>query len=77
MLNIHGIVLNRIKEIRMTNDITLEELSIRSGVSESELNRIENGITMPAHDTMLKVCYGLKMNLYEVFETDWIIGKFV
>jgi transcriptional regulator with XRE-family HTH domain len=65
------VLLNRIYELRIINDISVAELSIRSGVSETEIRDLENGINQPTHPTMLKICKGFDMEFNEIFETDY------
>jgi transcriptional regulator with XRE-family HTH domain len=69
--------LNCIKEIRVTKDLTLKDVSKKSGLKESTINRIENGTRIPNHITMLKICKGLDVRFEEVFETEWENVKFV
>lgn len=69
--------LNRIKEIRIIEDLTLKEVAVASGLTESTIYRIENGLRVPNHITMLQICKGLNMKMEDVFTLDWKNVKFV
>ena len=43
-----------LKQVRHNKNMTLRQLSALSGISSSEINRIENGEFQP---TMLTLCY--------------------
>ena len=69
--------LNRIKEIRIINDMSIKELAIASGVEESTIYRIENGLRVPNQVTMMRISKGLNTPLEQVFTLDWHDVKFV
>lgn len=49
----------RVKALRRTAEMTLQQLSERSGVSVATLSKIENGRSSASFDTVLKVARGL------------------
>jgi transcriptional regulator with XRE-family HTH domain len=51
----------RLKEIRRTLDRTLAEVSQVSGVSISNLSKIENNQISPSFDVMKRICDGLQV----------------
>ena len=52
---------SRLKEIRRTLDRTLAEVSQASGVSISNLSKIENNQISPSFDVMKRICDGLQV----------------
>lgn len=59
---------NKIGEYRYKNDLTIKELSIRSGMSTTALSNLENGLTtdiLLSHAITLSRV--LHVDLYELF----------
>lgn len=54
----------RIKQLRVENDLTLEEVAQRSGQSISTLSRLENGQRKPTLELLLPLCeiFGVSMD---------------
>jgi transcriptional regulator with XRE-family HTH domain len=69
--------LNNLEQIINNEDRSIKEISILSGVSESEVSRIARGVSVPNQITMMKICNGLEKEMKEVFETNWKNVKFV
>ena len=63
----------RIKQIRKQLRLTMVELNERGGVKPAHQSQIENNITSPSSDTLLKIASALgvypPMLLYQVDET--------
>jgi transcriptional regulator with XRE-family HTH domain len=53
----------RLKEIRRTLDRTLAEVSEATGVSISNLSKIENNQISPSFDIMKRICDGLSISI--------------
>jgi len=53
---------------RSSKGMTQKELSERTGIRQSNISRIENGIESPTIDTLQKLAKGLGMNLVISFE---------
>ena len=53
----------RLKEIRRTLDRTLAEVSQATGVSISNLSKIENNQISPSFDIMKRICDGLAVSI--------------
>jgi transcriptional regulator with XRE-family HTH domain len=53
----------RLKEIRRTLDKTLAQVSQASGVSISNLSKIENNQISPSFDIMKRICEGLGLSI--------------
>ena len=58
----------RIKYIRERNNISVKELSEKSGISKSHLIRIEKGLVNSALFTVAKISIALKVKLHELFD---------
>lgn len=49
----------RIREIRLKNNLTQEQLSERVGLSSVYISHIENASTKPSLETVVKICNAL------------------
>ncbi|MBL7131288.1 MAG: helix-turn-helix transcriptional regulator [Candidatus Omnitrophica bacterium] len=57
---------HRIEELRHKQDITLNELSKRSGVGKATLSRIENGQSVGTTKVLVKVAKAFNMDIVEL-----------
>lgn len=64
------LLLNRIYELRMTQDVSIKELAVASKLSEGAISKIEKGLSQPTHPTMLRICGAFGLKLEDVFEND-------
>lgn len=48
-------MLNRIREVRKNQNITMKELGLKVGVAESTISQYETGKRQPDHETMIKI----------------------
>jgi transcriptional regulator with XRE-family HTH domain len=64
-------LLNNIKQIRWDLNLNLRDLEKLSGVSNSTISKIENGLMIPTQLTMLKISRALNKETNEVFELNW------
>lgn len=72
VMNTYEAVLFRIKELCELNDLTINGLSYKPGLSQSTLKSITNGeSTSPGIVTLKKICDGLDISLYDFFDTDY------
>jgi len=55
----------RLKELRFKHDITLNELSKRSGVGKATLSRIENRQSQGTTKVLVKIAKAFNMDLRE------------
>ena len=63
-------VAERIRELCIKEGITLNKLSIISGVNQSTLNSIISGVSKsPRVSTVKKVCDGLEITINEFFDS--------
>ena len=57
----------RIKEIRLSKPMTLDELAAASNMDNANIARLESGNTNPTIRTLYKISRGLKVKLKEFF----------
>lgn len=68
-------VCRRILQLCRENDLSVNALSIRCGITQSTLNNIVSGRNNSATvSTIQKICDGLDMNLPEFFDSDLFRG---
>lgn len=60
----------RVRRLRAEGDLTLQQLSLRSGISVSALSKIENAQLSPTYDSLLKLASGLGVDLVRLFADD-------
>jgi len=66
VINLHIELL--IKEIRKQKNMTLDELSKRSGVSKTHINDIENNIKEPTLTIVISISKALNVQLTDLFK---------
>ncbi|WP_274571040.1 helix-turn-helix domain-containing protein [Neisseria leonii] len=57
----------KIKLLRRRAQLTLKQLSLRSGISVSTLSKIENGRLSPTYEKIAALAYGLSVDVGELF----------
>jgi len=57
----------RLKELRLKEGITQLDLEIQSGISRTEISRIENGLKNIEFFTIVKLAEALQINLVDFF----------
>lgn len=60
---VHIMDLNRFKEIRKMQKITLKELSARTTISRATLGRIEKGHANPTHNNLEAIAVALGVRI--------------
>lgn len=58
----------KLKSLRQAEDMTLDELSQKSGVSISTISKIENQQQKPGFETLLKISRALQINFVHMLE---------
>jgi DNA-binding XRE family transcriptional regulator len=58
---------NNIAAVRMELDLSMRELSRKSGVSVSSISLIESGEVSPTVPVALAICKALGRDIYEIF----------
>ena len=61
-------VIFKIKQLRRSRGWTLEYLSELTGISVSQLQRIENNETMPTYDKVCTIAHAFEVTVEEVGE---------
>ena len=61
---------NKIKELRISNDLTLQELASRSELTKGFLSQVERNLTSPSISTLEDILEALGTNLAEFFQSD-------
>ncbi len=56
---------------RRGRNLTLEEVSGRTGVSRAEVNKIENNRVSPTLDTLEKIAAGLECKIEDLYYSDY------
>ncbi|MFO7982973.1 MAG: XRE family transcriptional regulator [Desulfuromonadales bacterium] len=54
---------NKLKQIRLRNDMTIQELALKSEVSSNMISRIERGLTIPSVDILMKLADAFRMSI--------------
>lgn len=68
-LNLQEAVRRKIANYLTINNISINQLSIRSGLTQSTLQSILNNNTKTVHmETLFKICCGMNMTLQEFFQ---------
>lgn len=60
----------KIRQIRLTRGLTLQELSSLTGLSKPSLSQIENDVTIPPIATLLKISRALGKHIAEFFQDE-------
>lgn len=58
----------KLNRLRKSLDLTLDDISRKSGVGKATLSRIENNITAGTLKTHMKICEALNVNLKDLYE---------
>lgn len=59
-----------LQEFRWKRDYSIEQLARLSGVSSSQISRIENGLTTPTVDVMCRLAKALGCRLSDLVECE-------
>lgn len=60
----------KFRYLRKEKGISSQQLEYLSGVSQSNISRIENNEISPTIDTLLKLCNALNISVIELFENN-------
>ena len=58
-----------LRQVREERNISLQRLSIMTGISKGHLSRIENGETMPTVLTIERIAIALKVDSKKLYKT--------
>lgn len=62
-----GVLARKARSLRSAAGLTLQELSARSGISQSALSKIENGQLSPTYEKIASLANGLQVDVGELF----------
>lgn len=60
----------KLKELRISNDLTLQELASRSELTKGFLSQVERNLTSPSISTLEDILEALGTNLADFFQSD-------
>ena len=60
-----------LKQKRKEKNITLAQLSEKTGISTSHLNDIENNIKEPSISMIVRIAKGLDLKVEELYKVKW------
>lgn len=60
-----------VKEVRKRQGKTLEHLSVKSGVSATHINDIENNLKNPSLYAMIKLAKALNVSITDLYKIIW------
>lgn len=65
-MKLKKVIGKKLKDIRLSNDMTIQELSDRSSVSSNMISRIERGLTIPSVEILMKlaIVYDKSINYF-------------
>lgn len=61
----------RIREVRKSLKMTMDQFGERIGVTKSTISNIENGKTSPTMNQMEQLAAGLQITISDLFESDY------
>ena len=62
---------NKLRSIMIEKHMTYRELSIKTGISDSQLQRIATYTSSPTQETMIRVAKALKLPVTEIFNLEY------
>jgi len=60
------IIGDRLREIRVSKNLSQGDIEARTGLLRCYISRVENGHTIPSLETLIKIARALEMHLYQV-----------
>lgn len=60
-----------LKEVRQRENVTLNKLSEKSGISTTHINDIENNIKGPSLFVMIRLAKALDVEITELYKVRW------
>ena len=65
---------NNLYEVLLKKHMSCRDLARLSGISKSEINKIENFESDPRQSTMIAIARALNMDVTDIFNLDWRNG---
>ena len=60
-----------IKEVRKERNLTLSQLSERTGISKTHINDVENGLKEPGLSIMVSLAKALDVQITDLYKVIW------
>jgi len=60
----------RIRKIRETNNLVQLDLEVKTGISRSDISKIENGLKNIEFITIVKIAEALDVDIYDLFKPE-------
>ena len=76
-MNNHSVVGTKIKGLRETKNLTLEEIAERSGLSVEQIQSIENDVNLPSLGPLIKIARALGVRLGTFMDDNDALGPIV
>lgn len=76
-MNNHSVVGTKIKGLRETKNLTLEEIAERSGLSVEQIQGIENDVNLPSLGPLIKIARALGVRLGTFMDDNDALGPIV
>ena len=76
-MNNHSVVGAKIKGLRETQNLTLEEIAERSGLSVEQIQSIENDVNLPSLGPLIKIARALGVRLGTFMDDNDALGPIV
>lgn len=62
---------SHIRSLRKAHSLTLQTLSVASGVSRAALSKIERGEMSPTYDSLCKIARGFSIDIVQLLNKEW------
>lgn len=62
---------NKLYDVLLKKHMSCRDLARLSGISKSEINKIENFESDPRQSTMIAIARALNMEVVDIFNFDW------
>jgi transcriptional regulator with XRE-family HTH domain len=76
-MNTNTIVGDRIKSIRESKSMTVEQLAEKAGLTVEQIQRIENDIDLPSLSPLIKISHALEVRLGTFFDDQSVSGPVI
>ena len=76
-MNNHSVVGAKIKGIRETKNLSIEEIAERSGLTVDQINSIENDVNLPSLGPLIKIARALGVRLGTFMDDNDDLGPLV
>ena len=77
MDNYHSLIGSKIKGLRETKNLTIEEIAERSGLTVEQINSIENDVNLPSLGPLIKIARALGVRLGTFMDDSDALGPIV